>query len=61
MESMLILQNAEYTAFFKQGEEEKAREVRKTDPRMKHARIFEGLQAYPSQVEYYHIYNRQRR
>ncbi len=58
MESMLILQNGRYTAFFALGEEEKAKEVRMTDPRMKYARIFEGIQAYPSQVEYYHVYDR---
>ena len=58
METMLILQNAKYNVFFARGEEEKAKEMRMTDPRMKYARIFECLQAYPSQVEYYHVYSR---
>ena len=61
MENMLILENKNHIVFFAMGEEQRAKDMRMTDPRLKYARIYEGLQAYPSQVEYYHVYDKKTR
>lgn len=61
MENMLILENKNHIVFLAPGEEKRAKDMRMTDPRLKYARIYEGIQAYPSQVEHYKVYDRRTR
>lgn len=58
MKAMLCLTNKKYAVFFPKGGEEQAFAARKADPRLKYARLYEGLQAYPGQVEFGVVYDR---
>lgn len=58
MLTMVSLMNKNYIAFFKKGDEEKAVEMRKNDPRMKYARIEEILQATPGVIVVAQVYAR---
>ena len=58
MLTMLSLTNKKYIAFFKLGDEEKAEEMRKKNPKMKHARITRIIQANPSIIVLEQVYER---
>jgi hypothetical protein len=57
MRKMIMVKNRRYKAFFNLSEKEKAEELRKSDIRMKYARITEILQAFPSKIKQGEIYN----
>lgn len=58
MKTMVMLSNKRYVMFLGMGEEEKAKQIRKEDPRFKFARIQEVIQARPSEIVAYHTYDR---
>ena len=58
MINMIILTNKKHKAFYKMGDEEWAKQDRRTDPRLKYARLGYALQAYPGQVECGKVYDR---
>jgi hypothetical protein len=51
MTSMTMVSNGKYCAFFPQNFVIQAMALRNIEPRLKHARIRQVLQAYPSKIE----------
>lgn len=55
---MLSLRNRWYVAFFRLGAEAQAKNLRKSDPRMKHSRLDTILQTYPTGITIGQVYGR---
>ncbi len=59
MKNMLILSNSRYCAFFGLNDKSEAIKLRKSDSRMKYARIYSIIQAYPSKIQIGKVYDKQ--
>lgn len=56
--TMERIANADHIAFMPNGHTEDAKQLRQSDPRLKHARIVNVLQMHPSKIEFGKVYPR---